>query len=296
MATTTRCAPLRPSERPHGSVSDVHEGAKWGESIGDDRADRIASGVEVGGYQVEELIDARHGEVYRHDGRLDRNVALKILAPRYVETSDFASAFSASRGLLRASIIPNVVPVYDAGGRCRLLPRDALRRGQTCAWCFDVKACSLQRGRSRSSRRSPMRSTLLMRRISSIAMSSRRTFCIDERGHCYLAASATQSVADRGQITDGSLLGTIDYVAPEQIRGDEVDGARMSMRSAACCSSVLSARVPSALFRGRHHLRSPRRGSAIHVGASPATDRYRPRVPAVMAKEPSERNASCASS
>ncbi len=44
---------------------------------------------------------------------------------------------------------------------------------------------------------------------------------IDERGHCYLADfGLTQSVSSRGQPPDESLLGTLDYVAPEQIRGE----------------------------------------------------------------------------
>ena len=42
--------------------------------------------------------------------------------------------------------------------------------------------------------------------------------------HCYLADfGLTQSATEAGPV-DGGMLGTIDYVAPEAIRGDPVDG------------------------------------------------------------------------
>src|SRR4029078_1715288 len=44
------------------------------------------------------------------------------------------------------------------------------------------------------------------------------------REHAYLADfGLTQSVSDAGP-TDGQLMGTVDYVAPEQIRGEQGDG------------------------------------------------------------------------
>ena len=77
----------------------------------------IASGVEIGGYRVEELIGrGGMGEVYRaHDGRLDRNVALKILAPRFVDDEAFRDRLLRESRLAASLDHPNVVPVYDAG-------------------------------------------------------------------------------------------------------------------------------------------------------------------------------------
>ena len=50
---------------------------------------------------------------------------------------------------------------------------------------------------------------------------------LDQQGgreHVYLADfGLTQSASDR-EPADGSLMGSVDYVAPEQIRGEEVDG------------------------------------------------------------------------
>jgi serine/threonine protein kinase len=77
----------------------------------------IASGAEIGGYRVEELIGrGGMGEVYRaHDGRLDRNVALKILAPRFSDDDAFRDRLLRESRLAASLDHPNVVPVYDAG-------------------------------------------------------------------------------------------------------------------------------------------------------------------------------------
>ncbi len=63
---------------------------------------------------------------------------------------------------------------------------------------------------------------------------------LDQQGgreHAYLADfGLTQSVSDHGA-TDGHLMGTVDYVAPEQIRGDRRStAAPTSTRSGASSS------------------------------------------------------------
>ena len=59
----------------------------------------------------------------------------------------------------------------------------------------------------------------------------------DERDHCYLADfGLTQSASERGP-TDGQFMGTVAYVSPEQIRGDDRwTAAPTSTGWPACCS------------------------------------------------------------
>src|SRR5262249_13287246 len=77
----------------------------------------IECGAHVGGYRVDDLIGrGGMGEVYRaYDERLQRNVALKILAPRYAEDEAFRQRLLRESRLAASLDHPNVIPVYDAG-------------------------------------------------------------------------------------------------------------------------------------------------------------------------------------
>ncbi len=184
----------------------------------------IASGVEIGGYRVEEVIGrGGMGEVYRaHDGRLDRNVALKILAPRYADDDAFRERLLRESRLAASLDHPNVVPVYDAGeadGRFFL----AMRYVEGT----DLRAVLRGEGAL-----SPERAIDIAAQVAGALDAAHErglvhrdvkpsNVLIDERGHCYLADfGLTQSVSSQGQAPDESLLGTLDYVAPEQIRGE----------------------------------------------------------------------------
>ena len=69
----------------------------------------------------------------------------------------------------------------------------------------------------------------------STATSSPRTSCLDERKHVYLADfGLTRHIAGGdAPALEARSLGTIDYIAPEQIRGEEIDG-RADLYSLGC--------------------------------------------------------------
>jgi serine/threonine protein kinase len=171
-----------------------------------------------------------------------------------------------------------------------------MSRAPTYAQCFGVKAPCRLLGRSRSSRRSRLPSTPLTRRGSSIATSPSNVL-IDERGHRYLADfGLTQSVSDRGHVTDGSLLGTLDYVAPEQIRGDVVDGRAdvyaLGCMLFECLTGEVPFSAPSEVATIYAHLEEkPPVASARRPALPTAIDAVFTRA---MAKVPSARYASCA--
>ena len=119
------------------------------------------------------------GVVYRaYDLRLKRPVALKLVAPELARDERFRERFLRESELAASLEHPNVVPIYDAGevdGRLYLAMR--LVEGTDLRALLRRRARWSRRGRSRSARRSPPRSTPPTRAGSCTATSSRPTCC-----------------------------------------------------------------------------------------------------------------------
>jgi serine/threonine protein kinase len=80
-------------------------------SVGD------AVGTELAGYRIEALLGrGGMGVVNRaHDLALDRNVALKLLAPELAEDVRFRERFLRESRLAASLDHPAIIPIYDAG-------------------------------------------------------------------------------------------------------------------------------------------------------------------------------------
>ena len=187
-------------------------------------------GTEFAGYRVGALRGrGGMGEVYRAlDLRLDRPVALKVLAPLLADDERFRDRMLRESRLAASLDHPNVIPVYEAGesdGRLFIAMR----------W---VEGTDLKALLGRVGALAPERALALTAQIADALDAAHRrglvhrdvkpsNVLVDEQGgreHCYLADfGLTQSATDRGP-TDGQFMGSVNYVAPEQIRGDEVDG------------------------------------------------------------------------
>ena len=204
-----------------------------------------APGTEVAGYRIEQLLGrGGMGAVYRAlDVRLGRPVALKLLV-----------AGAAPERLLRESQLaarldhPNVIPIYEAGhqdGRLFIAMRYVAGG--------DLKTLLRREGAL-----PPARSVAIAAQVADALDAAHRRGlvhrdvkpsnilldCEDEREHCYLADfGLTQSSTDRGP-ADGHGMGTIDYVAPEQIRGEPLDGRADQYALACLLFESLTGSVP----------------------------------------------------
>jgi len=259
--------------------------------------DRPLAGPQLAGYRVGELLGrGSMGDVYRADDvRLGRSVALKVLVP----------GLGAEDGLLRESRLaagldhPNVIPIFEAGdddGRLFIAMRY-------------VAGGDLRALLRRESKLTPARAIAIAAQVADALDAAHRRGLVhrdvkpsnvllddaDGREHCYLADFGLTQRAAEADHADGHLVGTVAYVAPEQIRGDPIDGRADQYALAGLLFECLTGTAP---FDGRSdvavifaHLEEP---------VPPASGRD-PSLPAAidavlargMAKDPGERFASC---
>jgi streptogramin lyase len=261
----------------------------------------VAAGSTLADYEVGELIGrGGMGEVYRAlDTRLDRPVALKLLAERFAGDDAFRERLLRESRLAASLDHPNVVPVYEAG--------------EADGWLYlamrFVDGTDLKTLLRRSGALAPERAIAIAAQVADALDAAHERGLVhrdvkpsnvlldQQRGreHVYLADfGLTQSASDRGP-TDGQVMGTVDYVAPEQIRGDDVDG-RADVYALGCLLfETLTGTLP---FSGAsdvavvyaHLEEEPPRASERAPSLPAAVDGVLARA---MAKDRRERPASC---
>jgi YVTN family beta-propeller protein len=166
------------------------------------------------------------GEVYlaRHR-HLDRQVALKILPPDLAGNPGFRERFIRESRSAAALHHPNIVTVYDAGeidgllyiamqfidgpDLSSVLHRDGPLAAARCMLIVEQLAAALEAAHARG---------LIHRDVkpANVLLDAERTYLTD--------FGLTKPVSVKTAVTaPGVLVGTVDYVAPEQIRGGPVD-------------------------------------------------------------------------
>ena len=199
-------------------------------------------GTVFAGYRIEGL-KGRGGMsvVYRAENpRLGNVVALKLLAPELAEDESFRERFVRESRTAASLAHPNIVPIYDAGDAEGVL-YIAMRYVEGP----DLKALARQ-----PSRLSTARVLRIGGQVASALDAAHARGLIHrdvkpanillEAGaagddHAYLADfGLTKHVESHSGITgSGQFVGTIDYMAPEQIEGRDVD-ARADVYALGC--------------------------------------------------------------
>jgi streptogramin lyase len=195
-------------------------------------------GTELAGYRVEALLGrGGMGVVYRaHDLALDRPVALKILAPELSENTGFRDRFLRESRLAASLDHGSIVPIYDAGEAA----------GELYIAMRYVEGSDLRALLHAEGALEPARALGVVQQVADALDAAHErglvhrdvkpsNVLIDARGHCYLADfGLSRRLGEAGAALNASQsLGTVDYAAPEQIRGEEVDG-RADLYSLGC--------------------------------------------------------------
>jgi Protein kinase domain len=209
-------------------------------------------GDQVAGYQIAEQIGTGGmAVVYRAlDLRLDRPVALKVLAPRLAEDDAFRQRFIRESRAAAGVDHPHIIPVFEAGDADGVLFIAMRYVGGG-----DVRSLIQSEGRI-----SPGRATAIAAQAASALDAAHAhglvhrdvkpgNMLLDSAGgrdHVYLAdfGLSKHSLSANTLTAAGQFMGTLDYVSPEQIQGQRADGRADQYALACTIVEMLSGRPP----------------------------------------------------
>ncbi len=180
--------------------------------------------------------------------RLDRPVALKLIAGRHAADTEFRERFERESRLAASIDHPNIVPIYGAGeedGRPYLVMR--LVRGT------DLQALLSERGRL-----DPDHAARIVAQVAAALDAAHAAGLVHrdvkpanvllDAGHVYLTDFGLTRLAD-GETeitTTGHWMGTVDFASPEQLQAGRTD-ARSDVYALGCVLfTMLAGRPPFA--------------------------------------------------
>jgi len=259
----------------------------------------IEIGSTLGGYRIEGIIgQGGMGVVYRATQlRLHRTVALKVIAPELANDPSFRERFDRESTVTASIDHPHVVPVHEANELDGLL-YIVMRY---------VEGQDLGSVISDSGRLDPARAARLTAQVGAALDAAHLRGMVHRdvkpgnilvsgrppEEHVYLTdfGLTKQMASDEGLTKTGEWVGTLDYVAPEQIEGRMVD-ARTDVYALGCVLyEALTGQVPfqrdSSVAKMFAHMNDPAPPMADMVPILPsALDEV---VRRAMAKDPADR-------
>ncbi len=264
-----------------------------------------AIGARLGRYRLERRLGGGGMAVVylARDERLDRPVALKVLAPVLAEDEAFRKRFIRESHAAAAVEDPHIIPVFEAGEAggmlyiaMRYVPggdvRTMVRRdgplppGRAAAVIAQVASALDAAHAAGLVHRDVKPANMLVDRRS------------NRSDHVYLAdfgLCKKRVAASAGLTATGQFVGTLDYSAPEQIRGRPADG-RTDQYGLACAAFELLTGAPpfhseeATAVMYAHLSEPPPPVTSRRAGLPPAADQV---VARALAKVPADRYASC---
>jgi DNA-binding beta-propeller fold protein YncE len=250
-------------------------------------------GTQFAGYRIEGVVGrGGMGVVYRAtELALDRPVALKLIAPELAGDASFRERFLRESRLAASIDHAGILPVYTAGeADGELFLANRFVDGT------DLRAL-LEQGLL-----PPERALGLVGQVAdALDVAHARglvhqdvkpgNVLVDAADHCYLSDFGLTKQLRGGEPTESGLLaGSLDYLAPEQIRRGEVDGRTDQYALGCVLYELLSGAPPFRRETEAQTLWAHMQEEQSPLAAYPELDSIFTRA---LAKEPEDRYESC---
>ena len=190
--------------------------------------DELAPGTMLGGrYEIVQLLGrGGMGAVYKtHDRELDRTVALKLIRPDLARNPEMVKRFKQELILARQVTHKNVSRIFDLGQSedIKFITMDFVEG-------HDVRALLKEKGKF-----PPTEAARIMLQICRALEAAHgehvihrdlkpQNIMLDGKGRVYVMdCGIARSVHVPGMTQTGALIGTPEYMSPEQARGENLD-------------------------------------------------------------------------
>lgn len=268
---------------------------------------RLSAGAQLGPYQILSPLGAGGmGEVFRaRDSRLGRDVAIKILPERLADNAHALARFEQEARAVAALSHPNILAIHDFGREggvvfavMELLEGESLDRRvsrEELPWkkALEIGA-AVSDGLASAHARGIVHRDL---KPANIFITRDGVVKILDFGLARQdtpsagAETAAPTVVDLPQTEPGTVMGTVGYMSPEQVRGEPAD-ARSDLFSLGCIlyemltgqrafRHTTAAETLAAILRD-HPAELPESGRTIHPGVNGVVKRC-------LEKNPEER-------
>jgi dipeptidyl aminopeptidase/acylaminoacyl peptidase len=193
----------------------------------------LASGTRIGPYEIVSPLGAGGmGEVYRaRDPQLGRDVAIKILPTSFAGDPDRLARFEHEARTLASLNHPNIAHVYGFEQGALVMEllegetlRERLHEGPLPARKAIEFAAQIARGLAAAHERGVVHRDLKPENV--FILRDGRVKILDfglARTIVAADAAVSRTVAVPTITTPGTVMGTVGYMAPEQVRGSDVD-------------------------------------------------------------------------
>jgi len=255
----------------------------------------LAVGSMFAGYRIESVAGrGGMGIVYRAtDMALERVVALKFIAPELASAPGFRERFTTESRTAASLDHPNVIPIFHAGEH----------DGVVFLVMRYVEGEDLRSELQREGRLEPERAARIVAQMASALDAAHASGLVHRdvkpanvllaaNDHVYLTdfGLTKRMLTDPDQTKTGELVGTLNYLAPEQVRGEKVE-PRTDIYALGCVLfHALTGRVPFPVEGNEAklwaHVSEAAPSVSSETGIPPAFDAV---IARAMEKRPSDR-------